>query len=599
MQKWKLVPLQEEKAKLLAQELEIPEIIAHLLVQRGIIESEQAQEFLNPSLKQMLDPETLPFIEKAVARIYQAILAQESIVIYGDYDVDGITGTTILYSVLKALGGKVDYHISDRFQEGYGLSLKRIQKLAEEQIQVLISVDMGCTAVEQAELCQKLGIDLIVTDHHTLPKDKLPEAYALIHPKMQQSQYENKNLCGAGVAYKLAWAVARKKEGTSKLSAPLKELLIEMLGLVSLGTIADVVDLKGENRALVHYGLGFLRKSQLPGIQKLLEIAEAKSQIDTRKVGWNIAPLINASGRISDSRDPFRLLSAETLEKAEVYAKKLAKTNIERKVIQQKVMDIALQQYHECYSENDDSFHGVFLAGENWHEGVVGVIAGQMMNRTFRPVLVASILNQEEAKGSGRSIYGFDLLQALEYCKDLLISYGGHSAALGFKIHPQQIPAFRERFYTIVRQQYEEAPEKIERAQQLDLCIHLDQIDDDLVSCLSRLAPFGQGNQEPHFFCQGAYLLGEPKTMGKDGVHLQFQIEQNRRRFRCVGFYLGRRIGELHRIAQNRKPLHLIFHAKFNEFMGQRFINLYIQDFSDQVENLLYKEEPIVPCQNR
>lgn len=592
MQRWTLVSRNDAEALKLAQLLEIPLEIAHLLIQRGIREASNAKIFLDPQLKSLLDPETLPDIDKASKRLVEAIHKQELIVIYGDYDVDGVTGATILFHVLTQLGANVDYYIADRFTEGYGLASSRIQKLAEKGVQVIVSVDIGCTAVEQADLCLQLGIDLIITDHHTLPRGSLPNAFALIHPKTPQSTYLNREICGAGVAYKLAWAVARKKEGTDKLTSEMRQYMMEMLGLASLGTIADVVSLIGEeNRSIVRYGLKMLSQSTFPGIRSLLEVAQIKSELDSSQVSWKIAPLINSAGRMASAQEAFQLLSAKDTITATHLSNLLKNWNDLRKDVQQKIIDSAFKQYTQVYGSTDDV--GIVLASESWHEGVLGIVAARIANYYHQPAMVLAISSDGIAKGSGRSVAGIDLLALLEQCQDLLISFGGHPAALGLRVAVDQIPVLRKRLSVLLKQLFQHYPELAHGSKQIDLHIALEKVNADLMHYLKCMEPTGEGNPKPFFLASPVQLPTPPSLMGKAGEHLNFVVAQNEHHFRCVAFNMGERFEELKQAFEQNLPLHIIFKPDWNEFRNRRMLELYLQDFSTSWERLLTQPPPV------
>jgi single-stranded-DNA-specific exonuclease len=595
MLKWKLYPVQEALVSLLKEKLNLPPVIANLLTQRGIQTPEDAQYFLKPALMHLLPPdhlphEDLPDLSKGAERILRAILKKERILIYGDYDVDGVSGATLLYLVLKELGAEVEAYLSDRFTEGYGLNLERLRWAKHEQFRVVISVDMGCTAIPQAEFCLESGIDLIITDHHTLPESVLPQAFALIHPLLEYSCYRNKFICGAGVAYKLALAVARAVEGSRKLSPSRRDLMLDMLGLASLGTIADVVSLQGENRAIVQCGLKYLKACRLAGIQALLQITQTQEKLSAVQVSWRIAPLINSAGRMGCALDAFNLLRTNSIQEASEFSQKLYKTNENRKKIQEEVLKNALQQVKEQYPQASSS-HSLVLAGEGWHEGVIGIVAARVASIYYKPTIVLSILENRIAKGSGRSIEGVSLLAGLQECRELLTTFGGHPAAVGLSLSEQNLSTFRKRFDQAIAQQMREESNLRKAQKKIDSLLTFEEINDVFLNFLEKMEPFGQGNPEPYFLCTSVQLLTPPQLMGKEKNHIQCVLHQMGRSFRCVGFDKKNRFEELEELALSQQPFSLICRPLYNHFNGKRTMELHFYDFAVSLEKFL--EDPL------
>lgn len=571
--------------------LQVSPLTAHLLAQRGMQETESAQAFLEPNLRDLLPPAGLNDIDVAAARLKRAIDEGQRILLFGDYDVDGITGAAVLSTVIRALIRKagtdavVDAHIPDR-TEGYGLNLPRMQRALEEGVSVVVSIDNGIAAMEEAAFLADAGIDLIVVDHHTMGPE-LPRACALVHPRVGVP-YANPNLCGAGVAFKVAWALIEVCGKTQ----PLRELLLRCLSLVALGTVADVVPLVGENRIIVRYGLRALSINPTAGLRALMDSAKVEGDVDAVGVAFRIAPRINAAGRMGRARRAFELLTAEDEGPARALASELEAENKRRRELQNRVAAEAEAQVREVYgAEQDDQVKsaGIVVYGEDWPHGVVGIVASRLVEIFRRPVLIASI-EEGKAKGSGRSLETVDLLASLEPHRALFQRMGGHAAALGFTIDIDKLPALREAFAQGVADQIG-LPHEPELAElQAALAgyevvtvgeVELDEVSRELMQELEQLSPFGAGNPEPIFAARDVFLAGEPKRMGKDGNHVSFLMRQGERVFRTVAWSRPELCDQLIQRAGpgpgGPRPFEVAFRPRLNHFRGRTKVELELE----------------------
>ena len=491
-----------EQLESLAATHQISKILAQILWQRGYNTDEKITRFLEPNLTDLNDPFALYDMQKAVERIIMAIDNGEKICVYGDYDVDGITSTAIMYETLLQLGADVSFYVPDRFSDGYGPNRQVYQKLIEQKVQLIITVDNGVAGHEAIDFAMNQAVDVIVSDHHELP-EVLPNAYALIHPRHPKGEYPFKNLAGAGVALKLA-------------SALLEEVPIELLDLAALGTIADVMPLVEENRALVKFGLEVLQQTQRVGLQALYTVAgvEAKN-ISAETVGFYLAPRLNAVGRLENASLAVELLTTYDKQQAQVLAQKINDLNEQRQKLTEQVFNEALQQIDKQHQVN-------VLAKPAWPEGILGIVAGKVKEVTGKPTLVFSIDAQTGlAKGSGRSIEAFDLFKAIQGSQDLLTNFGGHHLACGLSLKRENLAQLQAKLnQAALAQEIEQAPKE---ALFLAGELTLDEASLALVADLEKLAPFGQANQRPVFKFTD-YQLKNIWQLGKNKNHLKLQL---------------------------------------------------------------------------
>jgi single-stranded-DNA-specific exonuclease len=465
-------------------------------------------------------------MDLAVERIARAVESREQVLVYGDYDVDGITATSLLTSALAAVGARVDYFIPDRIRDGYGLSARGIEVARRRRAKLIVTADCGITANAEVEMAARQGIEVIITDHHE-PLGDLPRAQAILNPKRRDCPYAFKELAGVGVVLKLVQGLAQHRPGSLPPS-----FVTDNLDLVALGTIADVVPLRGENRIFAKLGLERICDSKRPGVIALKEVAGLTTRrVESGHVAYILAPRINAAGRLGNAESGVRLLLSTSAPEAITIAEGLEEDNTTRKKIDESTLDEALAQLR---ANGADLPPAIVLWSDRWHPGVLGIVASRLMERFHRPtVLVAA--DEDEGKGSGRSIPGFDLCQALQECRDLLVGFGGHSYAAGLTIRAENLDTFRDRLCTVVagRLTQEDYVPKLS----IDGPLALDACDERLVQFLDRLSPFGIGNSEPLFVADGVELAQPPSVVSRN--HLKLVVRQNGREIDCIGFGMG------------------------------------------------------------
>jgi single-stranded-DNA-specific exonuclease len=577
---WRLLPAKPEEANRLAREAKLPVVVAQLLINRGITNAKDAQRFLNAPLAALHSPALLPHIPLAAVRVHHAIVEKRKICIYGDYDVDGVTGTAILLKLLTHLGADVMFHVPLRLSEGYGLNSERLGELAKQGVSQVISVDCGIASLDEAAEAKRLGLELIVTDHHEM-KTKgdaalLPDAAVLVHPRLPGSTYPFGGLSGAGVAFKLAWAVAQQVSGTEKVRADLRELLLDCLGLAALGLIADIVPLQDENRIFVRNGLQRILDKPSVGLSALIAAAQLGTEkpLTTDDVGFRLAPRLNAAGRLGCASLAVELLTTRNEEKAKKLAEYLEGQNRERQSVERKITG----QAKEMMTSYDlAATAGIVLGSPDWHQGVVGIVASRMVETYARPALVVSIKNDEHiAVGSGRSVPGFALHLALKACEEHLIGHGGHAAAAGFKLLPENLDAFSIAFNAYAVSQF---PNGIPPAPRLtlDTEIPLSAISWGLLRDIDKLEPYGAQNPKPRFLAAGV-KVENPRAIGSGDVkrHLDFKARQGAITFRCVGWNMADRLEELQSAGGD---VCIAFTPRGHEWNDFHSIQLVIHDF--------------------
>lgn len=536
--KWVLEPAASAAVEALARPLRCPPLIAELLLKRGVSTVDEARAFLQPEFKNLCPPGKLPNIDKAASRIAEAVRAQQKIVLYGDYDVDGITGTAMLWHTLRAAGADVSYYIPHRVDEGYGLNTRAIEQLIDAGAGLLITVDCGGSAVGPIAAAVTRGVDVVVSDHHELPEE-LPPAYAIVHPRLPGSEYPNQNLCGAGVAFKLAWCVAQKLCNAEKVAPVYRDLLVEFAALVALGTVADVVPLVGENRILVKYGLAQLMRTKFEGLRALIEAAgygAGGAEIDSVAVGFSLGPRLNAAGRMGHAREAVELLTTATGPRCQEIATYLESQNRERQATERAIYATARAQVEAHVSANAALPHVIVVHHENFHAGVVGIVASRIVEQFHRPAFVLAT-DEAHAHGSARSIPGFELHLAIEHCRDLLVSGGGHAMAGGVKMPLANIGDFQARLNAYAANILD--AEQLTPTLPIDAEITLETCNVRTLEMLEAFEPFGRGNPGPRFLLRNATISAPPRRVGADGSHLQLQITQGSRAARCIAFRMG------------------------------------------------------------
>lgn len=548
---WVEGQIDSEAQQTLMDTIEMPELLANQLVQRGITTPEEAIAFLQPNLEQLYDPAEMFGMDVAVERIWQAIDAGEKIVVYGDYDVDGMTSTAIMTWALELMGADVSYFVPSRFTEGYGPNLAKYQELAENGMQLLVTVDNGVSGAAEVNWLQDNGIDVIVTDHHELP-EVLPQAVAVVHPQHPEGDYPFKNLSGAGVAFKVASAL---------LEAPADD----MLDLAALGTVADVMPLLDENRAIVALGLAQLREEPRLGLDEMLRVAGSDiNQADAGTIGFTIGPRLNAIGRLADPTLGVKLLLTEDEQEAAEIVAEVEELNKQRQVL---VENITTQAIEQADAMTDPV---LVVAGENWHEGVLGIVASRLVDRYNKPSIVLSEENGR-LKGSARSMPAFDLFSALDPHRELFIGFGGHAGAAGMTLSVDMIDDLRRVLNEAAKTQ------AIEDAGKAELMVaqkvQLSDFTRETYDILQMLAPFGEGNLEPQFEVD---LIGidNPKTMS-DGKHLRFTAQTPMGNLPVVGFGFGHLATEL---GGRFDTIKIVGTMSENTFRGSTTYQLMLKD---------------------
>lgn len=534
-----------------AKKLGLEASVANLVYQRGIQTEEALRDFLEPSLDQLHDPYELHDMDKAVTRIRQAIENYEQILIYGDYDADGMTSASIVKEALEQLGAECQVYLPNRFTDGYGPNASVYKYFIENQgISLIVTVDNGVAGHEAIELAQSMGVDVIVTDHHSMP-EVLPDAYAIVHPEHPEAEYPFKHLAGCGVAFKLATAL-------------LEEVQVELLDLVAIGTIADMVSLTGENRILVKYGLSVLKNTQRIGLQELFKIAGIQeNEVDEETVGFQIAPRLNALGRLDDPNPAIELLTGFDEEEARDIALMINQKNEERKEIVQKI-------YDEAKTMVDLNKPVQVLAGEGWNPGVLGIVAGRLLEELHQPVIVLNIEN-DLAKGSARSIEAVDIFEALDPHRDLFVAFGGHAGAAGMTLEASKLEALSQVLVAYIEDNQVDLSTKNELF--LDEELSLPDLTLETLKNFEKLAPFGMDNKKPVFYLKD-FKVENARTMGAGNTHLKLKISQANVAFEVVAFGLGNLATEF----SQTKNLELAVTLSVNKWNGQTSLQLMLVD---------------------
>lgn len=541
----------------------LPEPLLPLFLQRGIIEVEDLERFLDPRLATLPDPFLLGGMEAGAERVATAVMGGERVCIHGDYDVDGITGSALLVSFLRELGTDVFFHIPHRIDDGYGLSSEGLGTVAAQGATLVVTVDCGISALEPARRARELGVDLIVTDHH-LPGDELPDALALIDPAIADSRFPSKNLAGVGVAFFLAVAVRSTLRRQGFFARHPEPDLRKYLGLVALGTIADLVPITGINRPLVRYGLDLLSRSDRPGISALKKVAGVTGAVTCSAVGFRLAPRLNAAGRLDHAASGLELLLTEDPARADKLAQDLDQANRERQVLEHRILSNALEML--SLTPLPGEARSIVLASSDWHPGVIGIVASRVAELYHRPTILIS-LRDGVGKGSCRSIPALHLRDALDACSSHLLAFGGHRQAAGLTVDEETLASFIERFEEVASGMLSEEDLVPVLTIDLELVPHL--CSEDAVSFLRRMAPFGIGNPEPLFLVRGAELL---RSHQLNGGHLRCTFGWSGKRLEGVWFAprdMGLRSGEVVDIAAN---------LTCGEWRGIRSISLRIRD---------------------
>lgn len=573
--RWRILPHDPDRIASLQRAAGIPAVVAQLLVSRGISDPTVAGHFLDPKLSALREPDQLPGCSLAARRIHRAIRAGGRIVIYGDYDVDGITGTALLRQCIKLLGGNVGYYVPHRIDEGYGLNHEAVRSLASEKADLLVTVDCGISSAEEAVTAEECGLELIITDHHE-PGPRLPQAKAIVHPALPGHEYPFRGLSGCGVAFKLAWALCQQASGAKKVGPKMRDFLLQAVGLSALGTVADVVPLVDENRVLVRHGLKSLKHQPSLGLATLMEIVglHDKPYLDAEDVAFSLGPRLNAAGRLGQAQLAVELLITDRPDRSTELAAYLDQLNSNRQTLERSIYLSAHKQAKAQFDPENDP--ALVLAHHGWHPGVIGIVAGRLAEKYHCPVVLVSWdqIGVKPGVGSARSVPGFDLHAALEACGEHLLSHGGHAAAAGLSLRPETVEAFRAAFCEYAASQI--PPEQRVAELTIDAEAPLGAFTLKVVEQIERLAPFGQSNARPLLCASGVTLAGPPRLIGSDGRHLSMRLRQHEVTLRTVAFGGGEWADELSGLSQ---PIDVAFRPLINSFRGRRNVELHLVDW--------------------
>ena len=559
--RWTLKPKpEEEKINELATALQVSKTIATLLLQRGISSFEEARQFFRPSLNDLHDPYLMKDMDKAVARLEQAIANEENILVFGDYDVDGTTAVSLVSGYLKSFYPNVATYIPDRYDEGYGVSFKGIDFADDNGFSLIIALDCGIKSIDHVAYAKEKNIDFIIGDHHR-PGEQLPDAVAILDPKRADCDYPYDELCGCGIGFKLIQALAANRDQTI-------DDLIPYLDLVATAIAADIVPMTGENRVLAYFGLQVINSDPRPGIKAMTHQLKKKT-LDITDVVFIIAPRINAAGRIKHGNHAVELLTEFDFEQAQQFASEIEAYNAERKDLDQQITKEALNQIEENGEQN--RFTSVVFQ-ETWHKGVIGIVASRLIETYYRPTLVFTKSGDKYA-ASARSVKGFDVYNALEACAEHLEQFGGHMYAAGMTLKPENYTAFKETFERVVQETI--APEWLEPEISIDAIVDLDEITPKFTRILKQFEPCGPQNMTPVFVSKNVVDTGYGKPMGKEEEHLKLFVRQNNSEgIPAIGFGLGKK----YEMIKNKRPFEAAYCIDENEWNDKIELQLRLKD---------------------
>jgi len=566
--RWTLKPKpSEEKIKHLAQALNVEDFVATLLIQRGIETFDEAKNFFRPSLEHLHDPYLMKDMDKAVARIESAIENQENILVFGDYDVDGTTAVSLVSSYLKSHYPNIATYIPDRYDEGYGISYKGIDYADDNGISLIIALDCGIKSIDHIAYAKAKNIDFIVCDHHR-PGDTLPDAVAVLDPKREDCSYPYDELCGCGVGFKLIQALGQNRNETT-------EDLIPYLDLVATAIAADIVPITGENRVLAYFGLKVINSEPRPGIKALVHQVK-KKVLDITDVVFIISPRINAAGRIKHGNHAVELLTEFDLEQAQQFASEIEQYNADRKDLDKKITKEAFQQILE---NNEEERFSTVVFQEDWHKGVIGIVASRLIETYYRPTLVFTKSGDKYA-ASARSVKGFDVYNALDACAEHLEQFGGHMYAAGMTLKAENYQTFKDAFEKQVSETF--LPEMLTPEIEIDAEINFSDITPKLIRILKQFEPFGPQNMTPVFMTTDVKDTGYAKTLGSEDEHLRLFAKQiNSDGIAAIGFGLGKKLN----IAQNQNLFQLAYTIAENEWNGTVSTQLMLKDIRTNGRN--------------
>lgn len=557
---WSPKPIpDQDKVRQLQRQIGVPHEIACLLIQRGIEDYDTAKSFFRPQLSDLHNPFLMLGMKAAVDRILQAMDKGEKIMVFGDYDVDGTTAVALVYSFLRQSHPNCIYYIPDRYEEGYGISTKGIDEAKAENVNLIIAMDCGIKATDKVSYAQNLGIDFIICDHH-LPGVNLPQAVAILDPKQANCSYPFKDLCGCGIGFKLIHALTQERGGTLEDITP-------FLDLVAMAIAADIVPMVGENRILTHFGIQQIRENPRLGIRFF--ISELKRKINVSDLVFVLAPRINGAGRIKHGSHAVALLLSEEKEEALSRARAIELFNSERKELDQKITEQALDQIKQNHEEE---LYSTVVFQPDWHKGVVGIVASRLIETHYRPTVVFAA-SGDYYTGSVRSVKGVDVYQILEACKDHIVQFGGHRYAAGLTIKPEDYIPFKKAFELAVAQSIQ--PEQRIPSTSYDLEMTLDKISPKFHRIMAQMAPFGPGNMRPVFLTKNCLDGGGSRAVGMDQNHLKLDvIDDSKSKLSGIGFDMANHINKI----KSRNPFQILYTLDENEFRGVKSLQLKLKD---------------------
>jgi single-stranded-DNA-specific exonuclease len=585
IRKWIIPSVDEALVAHLMSDLRVSRVTALMLANRGFSDAGAARLFMSPSLHQLSDPLDDASMRSAAQFLAEAVRRGRKITVFGDYDADGICATALLLRCLRGAGARVDYYIPHRLLHGYGLNCEAMDELKGRGTEVVLTVDCGISACVEAAHAAELGLELIVTDHHE-PRGDKPTACFLLNPRLPGCNFGCEHLAGVGVAFKLAWAVGQVLSGNRNVAPAYRELLVESLPLVAVGTIADVVPLTGENRVLAHFGLRMLPQSRNAGLRALLQVAGSadKSTLTPYHVAFQIAPRLNAVGRMGDASDAVEMLVTDDAARALDLAEHHQKQNRLRQDMQRIVTDQAFALAERCV--DPDRFGCIVLSSADWHPGVLGLAASRLAEHFWRPAFVFCEADGL-ARGSGRSIPGFPLFDAIRRCEHLVEDYGGHASAAGLSVTVDKLSDFTEAIDAVARQIIGDTPPLPEL--EVEGEITLDEVSRGAIEEINMLAPFGMGNPEPIFFARGVKLVGNPQIVGVRREHVAFLVRQGDCALRAIAFGKADWLNTLN--SRRGQPFSLAFQPILDRYNGSESVQLRAEDFQWQDGEIIERRQ--------
>ena len=561
IKKWQIYETDSQKVQELIDKYNLNLLLATILVNRNILETENLDKFLKPTRNDFHDPFLMPDMKIAVERILKAIENKEKIIIYGDYDADGITSITVLKSFFKDIGVDVFSYIPNRLEEGYGLNKPAVKKIVDDKYNLMITVDCGISAIEEIDYANSLGIETIVTDHHEVG-EKLPNALAIVDAKRKDNMYPCRDLAGVGVVFKLIQALS------IKLNLK-EESYLKYLDIVCIGTISDIVPLVDENRVIAKLGLMLVNQTKNLGLKSLL-MSSGYKKIDSTTISFGVAPRINACGRMGHAEEALKLFLSNNLNEVQELTKKLNDYNVKRQDIEKRIYEEAVKQIEE---RNLNKNNIIIVAGENWHHGVIGIVASKITEMYFKPSIL--LCNEgDESKGSGRSIPGFDLHDALMKCLDHIEKFGGHSMAIGITIKKSELEQFSQSLENVAK---EEHTEEIVPIVQIDAKISLSDINKEMVESLNQLEPFGEGNKMPIFVIKNLKI--DSIRALTEGKHLKLTLREGNNMVNAIGFNMGS-LAEEYKIGDKIDVAGML---EINSFNGVDSVQINLKDIMKSI----------------